>query len=76
MFIEPKSGQAEACAAFTLYDQTALQPTHHGKSFDRRIVEATGWGFLQFISLPELRARPGYLAGDSLLIRAEVHVPL
>lgn len=76
VFVVPKSGQDEAAAAFTLCDQTAAHPVHFGASFERRMVQAEGWGFLRFISLPRLRARPGYLAGDSLLIRAEVHVPL
>ena len=35
-----------------------------------------GWGWRLFASHEELRARPGYLAGDRLVLRANVEVLL
>jgi len=39
-------------------------------------LTSNGWGLPELITLDQLRSRPGYLADDSLVIRAEVRVML
>ena len=75
VFAAPRHGKGEAAVTLTLVDQVQEQPQHVSKSF-AAAVGAKGLGWARFISLQALRARPGYLAGDTLVIRAEVSVLL
>ena len=40
------------------------------------IFKRVSWGWSKFMSVEQLRSRPGYLAGDTLVIRARVAVRL
>ena len=75
VFVIAKEGSAPATGMLTICDQGAPQPQHETRSFEHE-VPTSGWGFPKFISLEELRSRPGYLADDTLVIRAEVHALL
>ena len=56
-------------------DQAAEGAQHVCKrSSTTRLLEAHGWGWGNFLDHECLRARPGYLAGDRLLLRATVEV--
>ena len=56
----------------TLVDQAAEEP--QDETFEDTDVFNRGWGWCEFMSLDELRGRPGYLARDRLLLRARVEV--
>ena len=52
----------------------AAEGAQHFKRSSTHLLEADSWGWGNFIDHERLRARPGYLAGDRLLLRATVEV--
>ena len=58
--------------AITVVDQAAEAPRH--KRTEDTDIFARTWGWAKFMSHDALRAYPGYLAGDRLLLRARVEV--
>lgn len=73
VYVAPKQGTEAVVVTLTLIEQTLEQPQHLIHSFTAA-VGADGRGYRQFLSHDSLRARPGYLAGDTLVIRARAHL--
>lgn len=74
LFVAPKRSRDYVAVTFTLCDQAA-QPQHYIRTFEH-LLAGGGMGYNKLISLQDLRARPGCLAGDTLVIRAESQVLL
>ena len=73
MYIYCSQAGTRATVAVTLVDRAAQEPQH--VTAQRTLAFNTqGWCFNAFVPLDRLRARPGYLAGDRLLLRARVEV--
>ena len=75
VFVAPKQSRDYVAVTFTLCDQAAAQPQHYIRTFEH-LLAGGGAGYNKLMSLQDLRARPGYLAGDTLVIRAELQVLL
>ena len=73
MFVAPKEGTHKVAVTFTLIDQTKELPQHLIRSFEAAAT-VDGWGYPTFLSRDSLRARPGYLTGNTFVIRARVRV--
>lgn len=64
-----------AVYSVTVVDQASAAPEHAQKKGQGRAVDmALGFGWAMFLPLERLRARPGFLAGDRLLLRVHLEV--
>ena len=73
VFLASKAGGMKAKVTLTVVDQGAAEPQHVAKITAVRNA-GQAWGFWKFLTHEALHARPGYLAGDRLLLRATVEV--
>ncbi|PRW32688.1 cyclase-associated 1 [Chlorella sorokiniana] len=72
LYLAPKVANDLAVVTFTVCDQSKEQPTDETATFTYKYINTSGRGYADLMSLEKLRARPGCLAGDTLLIRAEL----
>lgn len=78
VYVDCKQPGTRAKWALTLVDQAEQgeQPKHISFVEDEPDIFNPTWGFSKFASHEKLRSRPGYLAGDRLVLRAAVEVVL
>ncbi len=75
VYLSCKETDTRAKWSLMLVDQKAESPQHiTAGSKEAADVFNSGWGTSKFIPHERLRARPGYLAGDRMLLRARVEV--
>lgn len=75
VFISAKQCDTRASVTLAVRDQDTEGPLHVTRTAEL-LVTTSGMGYPKFISHQQLHSRPGYLAGDTLVIRAEVRVLL
>ncbi|PRW58089.1 MATH domain and coiled-coil domain-containing protein [Chlorella sorokiniana] len=75
LYVVTNQDTARASVQLTLSDQDKEKPQDETKSYTEELTPL-GRGYSKFVTLEKLRSRPGYLAGDALVIRAKVHVLL
>lgn len=76
MFLAPKEAYGQTAITLSIRDQTGEPPKHIVSGFKHNFQGTGGIGWERFTALQVLRARPGYLADDTLVVRAEVGVSL
>lgn len=76
VYLAPKEAYGLTAITLSIRDQTGEPPNHIIANSRYNFEGTTGSGYAHFTSLQALRARPGYLAGDTLVVRAEVGVSL
>lgn len=75
VYLAAKHAATMVAVTLTICDQDTEDPQHVAYSFENSVA-TNGMGFPTFLSVEELRSRPSYLTGDTLVIRADVHILL
>lgn len=70
-----QQGSTRASVTLTVCDQST-QAQHESSNYECDVAASSTLLSLKLISLEKLRSRPGYLAGETMVIRAEVRVLL